>query len=82
MNEPTSNASGSITSGSTATVSSATVSSATVSSAGGGLPLPANGITAYRAATGTELAKIERALAEIDINDSNSILFFGTAAQG
>jgi uncharacterized protein YaaN involved in tellurite resistance len=67
MNETISSANGSITSGSTATSE---------------LPLPATGITAYRTATGTELAKIERALAEIDINDSNSILFFGTAAQG
>jgi len=46
------------------------------------LPLPDTAITTYQAATGTELANIERALAEIDLNDSNSILFFGTAAQG
>ena len=42
----------------------------------------ASGSNASSSITTTELAKIERALAEIDINDSNSILFFGTAAQG
>ncbi|MBC53355.1 MAG: toxic anion resistance protein [Gammaproteobacteria bacterium] len=62
--------------------SSASGSSVTSPSATGGQPLPDTGITAYRAATGTELARIERALAEIDLEDSNSILFFGTAAQG
>lgn len=46
------------------------------------LPLPDTTVTAYTAAAGTELAEIERALAQIDLNDSNSILFFGTAAQG
>jgi uncharacterized protein YaaN involved in tellurite resistance len=46
------------------------------------LPLPDTTVTAYGAATGTELAEIERALAQIDLNDSNSVLFFGTAAQG
>ena len=30
---------------------------------------------------GTELAEIERALAELNLNDSNAILFFGTSAQ-
>ncbi len=72
MNETIFSASGSSTSG----------SSSSGSTVDDKQPLPATGITAYRTATGTELAKIERALAEIDINDSNSILFFGTAAQG
>jgi uncharacterized protein YaaN involved in tellurite resistance len=46
------------------------------------LPLPEGEITSYRAATGVQRAEIERALAEIDLQDSNSVLFFGTAAQG
>lgn len=46
------------------------------------LPIPDTTVTAYAAATGTELAEIERALAQISLDDSNSILFFGTAAQG
>jgi len=46
------------------------------------LPIPDTTVTAYGAATGTELAEIERALAQIKLDDSNSILFFGTAAQG
>ena len=45
------------------------------------LPLPETEVTPYSSATGTELAEIERALAELDLDDSNSILFFGTAAQ-
>jgi uncharacterized protein YaaN involved in tellurite resistance len=45
-------------------------------------PIPNTDVTAYGAATGTELAEIERALAQIKLDDSNSILFFGTAAQG
>lgn len=46
------------------------------------LPMPDATVTTYAAATGTELAEIERVLAQIDLDDSNSILFFGTAAQG
>jgi len=46
------------------------------------LPLPDPSVTPYGVATGTQLAEIERALSEIDLDDSNSILFFGTAAQG
>src|SRR5690606_14661217 len=45
------------------------------------LPEPEPEITPYSSATGRELAEIERALSELDLNDSNSILFFGTAAQ-
>lgn len=44
-------------------------------------PLPQSEITTYSAASGTELAEIERVMTEIDLDDSNSILFFGTAAQ-
>lgn len=45
-------------------------------------PPPAADIVAYAAAPPAERAEIDRALAEIDLRDSNSILFFGTAAQG
>jgi len=45
------------------------------------LPLPETEVTPYGSASGTALADIERALAELDLDDSNSILFFGTAAQ-
>jgi uncharacterized protein YaaN involved in tellurite resistance len=36
----------------------------------------------YAAAPPARRAEIDRVLAEIDMGDSNSILFFGTAAQG
>jgi uncharacterized protein YaaN involved in tellurite resistance len=36
---------------------------------------------AYDAAPPERRAQIEQAIAELDINDSNSVLFFGTAAQ-
>ena len=45
-------------------------------------PLPAQEVVTYAAAPPAQRAEIDRALAEIDIGDSNSILFFGTAAQG
>jgi uncharacterized protein YaaN involved in tellurite resistance len=45
-------------------------------------PLPEMEITAYNGAKGQELAEIDRAMGEIDLEDSNSILFFGTAMQG
>jgi uncharacterized protein YaaN involved in tellurite resistance len=45
-------------------------------------PLPADELVAYAAAPPARRAEIDRALAEIDLGDSNSILFFGTAAQG
>jgi uncharacterized protein YaaN involved in tellurite resistance len=44
-------------------------------------PLPTPEIVEYEAAPPAQRAEIERAMSEIDINDSNSILFFGTAAQ-
>jgi uncharacterized protein YaaN involved in tellurite resistance len=44
-------------------------------------PLPERDVTAYAVSSGAERAEIERAMAEIDIEDSNSILFFGTATQ-
>ncbi len=45
------------------------------------LPVPENDVTRYASATGAERAEIEQALAELKLDDSNSILFFGTAAQ-
>jgi uncharacterized protein YaaN involved in tellurite resistance len=44
-------------------------------------PLPPADITAYNAALPERRREIEQAMAEIEIDDSNSILFFGTAAQ-
>ena len=44
-------------------------------------PLPAPDLVAYGAAPAEVRAEIERAMGEIDIDDSNSIMFFGTAAQ-
>jgi uncharacterized protein YaaN involved in tellurite resistance len=44
-------------------------------------PLPADELVTYTAAPPAQRAAIDRALAEIDLGDSNSILFFGTAAQ-
>jgi len=46
------------------------------------LPLPDATIPSYPSATPAEQAVIERVMAEIDLNDSNSLLFFGTATQG
>ena len=45
-------------------------------------PLPSDAVTGYAEALPARRAEIDRAIAEIDIADSNSILFFGTAAQG
>lgn len=45
------------------------------------LPLPDEAVTSYEVASGTERKEIEQALTEIDLEDSNSILFFGTATQ-
>jgi uncharacterized protein YaaN involved in tellurite resistance len=45
-------------------------------------PLPAAEVTSYAVATPERRTEIEQALKEIQIDDSNSILFFGTAAQG
>ncbi len=45
-------------------------------------PLPTEDVVGYAAAPPARRAEIDRALAEIDLTDSNSILFFGTAAQG
>ena len=44
-------------------------------------PLPAAELVGYTAAPPERRAEIEQAMAEIAIDDSNSILFFGTAAQ-
>ncbi|HXH26010.1 MAG TPA: toxic anion resistance protein [Vicinamibacterales bacterium] len=44
-------------------------------------PLPAAEVVSYETAPADRRAEIEAAMAEIDINDSTSILFFGTAAQ-
>jgi uncharacterized protein YaaN involved in tellurite resistance len=45
-------------------------------------PLPIAEVTSYAAAPPDRRAEIDRTMMEIDITDSNSILFFGTAAQG
>ena len=44
-------------------------------------PLPASEIHAYDTAPPEHRAEIDRVLAELDISDSNAILFFGTNAQ-
>ena len=44
-------------------------------------PLPENNVVAYADASGVERTDIDRALAEIVLEDSNSILFFGSSAQ-
>ena len=45
-------------------------------------PLPSGDVVAYTSAPPAQRAEIDRALAEIDLADSSSILFFGTSAQG
>jgi len=45
-------------------------------------PLPPADVTSYAAATPERRTEIDQAMTEIQIEDSNSILFFGTAAQG
>lgn len=45
-------------------------------------PLPSDAVVGYADAPPARRAEIDRAIAEIDIRDSNSILFFGTSAQG
>ena len=45
-------------------------------------PLPVAEVPSYAVAPPERRAEIEQMMAEIDINDSNSILFFGTSAQG
>ena len=59
------------------TTTTTTVASALTPTA----PLPARDIPGYAAASPERRAEIEQAIAEIEIDDSNSILFFGTAAQ-
>jgi uncharacterized protein YaaN involved in tellurite resistance len=59
------------------TTPSTTVASALTPTA----PLPTRDIVGYAAAPAERKAEIERAMGEIEIDDSNSILFFGTAAQ-
>lgn len=44
--------------------------------------LPSGDVIGYATAPAVQRAEIDRALAEIDLADSNSILFFGTSAQG
>jgi uncharacterized protein YaaN involved in tellurite resistance len=44
-------------------------------------PLPPSQLERYADASDERRAEIERAMAEIDIEDSNSIIFFGSAAQ-
>ncbi len=43
--------------------------------------VPNEPVVAYQAAPPAQRAEIERAVSEIDLADSNSILFFGTSAQ-
>lgn len=43
--------------------------------------LPAAEVTSYDAATGELRAAIEQAMGELDLANSNSVMFFGTAAQ-
>ena len=45
-------------------------------------PLPGADVIAYTSAPPAQRVEIDRALAEIDLADSSSILFFGTSAQG
>lgn len=45
-------------------------------------PSPVADAMSYATASPAQRAEVERVMAEIDITDSNSILFFGTAAQG
>ena len=44
-------------------------------------PLPESTIVAYADASEQERTAIDRVIAEVDLEDSNSILFFGTSAQ-
>ena len=44
-------------------------------------PVPPAEVVAYSAAPPAVRAEIDKAVAEIDLDDSNSILFFGTSAQ-
>lgn len=44
--------------------------------------LPAADVTSYAAATGELRVAIEQAMGELDLASSNSVMFFGTAAQG
>lgn len=43
--------------------------------------LPVTEVTSYATADGELRAVIEQAMAELDLDDSNSVMFFGTAAQ-
>lgn len=46
------------------------------------LGLPASEVTSFAAATGELRTAIEQAMSELDLASSNSVMFFGTAAQG
>jgi len=59
-----------------------TTPTTTATAAASTLPLPAAEVMTYAAAPPARRAEIDRVLTEIDLGDSNSILFFGTAAQG
>ena len=45
-------------------------------------PVPTDEVVPYGTATPAQRVEIDKAVAQIDLNDSNSILFFGSAAQG
>jgi uncharacterized protein YaaN involved in tellurite resistance len=45
-------------------------------------PVPNDEVVPYATATPAQRTEIDKAVAQIDLNDSNSILFFGSDAQG
>lgn len=56
--------------------------STTTASPAAPLGLPASEVTSFAAATGELRTAIEQAMSELDLANSNSVMFFGTAAQG
>lgn len=58
-----------------------TASTDTASGTAALAPLPVNEVTTYAAADPARRAEIDRVMGELDLADSNSVLFFGTSAQ-